>query len=164
MKQGGYLGLAGVICLGAVAFAHRALLHEVVVDTVAGLIALAGLCLLAAGVKFLAGRRSQPAPVRERVTVVRPAARRAPRPAGTCACGRPAVTPIEGRPFCAVCAAGWVAGQARPDADITATVDAAGRVEAAETAGYLLTQPPVLPPGETVGALDMTEFEKRLLP
>lgn len=157
MRQGGYLGLAGVICLGAAAFAHRALLHEVVVDTVLALVSLAGLCLLAAGARVLAGRRARPAPVRERVTVVRPAVRRpaAARPA-RCACGQPAGARIAGRPFCALCAA----GQERPDADITATVTPAGRAEVAETAGYLLTQPPVLPPGETVGALDMTEFEE----
>jgi hypothetical protein len=161
VRHGGYLGLAGVVCIGAFLFAHRALLHEIVIDTVLALVSLAGLCLLAAGAKVLAGRRAQPAPVRERVTVVRPAARRAPRPAGTCACGRPAVTPIAGRPSCAVCAAGWVAGQERPDADFTATVTPAGRVEVAEVRVWNYD-----PAGEPYqdDTRDMTDFEKRLLP
>jgi len=183
VRQGGWLGLAGVICLGAALYAHRALLHEIVVDGVAGLIALAGLCLAVAAATRLAGRR-QPAPVREPAPVTRPAVR---RPAGLRSWPRPARRTRT--------AAAWVAGQARPAAGLMAdsadlcgscssrpaVIDRAGwplcqpcadKVNAAashahevaeaalaDPAGYLLTQPPVLPPGETVGTVDMTEFE-----
>lgn len=141
--------LALLAVIGLALYAHRSAVHTAVTDTALAAGCLAGLALLAAAAAFLAGRRSHPAPVRQRPAVARPAAvsRPArPRPA-RCACGQPAAAAIEGRPACVLCAADYLAGQKQPDAGFTAPAG----------------QPPVLlPDGETVGALDMTEFEERL--
>jgi hypothetical protein len=79
------------------------------------------------------------------------------QPAGPCgSCGgRPAVTDRAGWPLCRLCA-GRVDAAARYAHEVAESV-------LADKRDYKLTQPPVLPPGETAGQVDMTDFEKRLL-
>jgi hypothetical protein len=147
--------------LAAVIWANRALIHEVVMDTAIGLGALAGLCLAAGLVSAaLAGRR-QVQPARQRVAA-RPAVERprASRPGDPCteACGRLATRMFEQWPVCDDCGGRLdaSAAHARRPADWLG--------DAPEPAGEdlpALTQPPVIPAGETIGTVDMTEFEKR---
>jgi hypothetical protein len=146
---------AAVVLL--VLYLHRSVVHQVCVDTALGLACLAGLCLAVAVTVRAAGRKPVQ-PARKRA-VVQPAAverPRASRPGDPCAeaCGRPATRMFERWPVCENCGG-------RLDA---AAACAAGRrlaPEPAEDDIPHLTQPPVIPAGETIGTIDMSDFEKR---
>lgn len=151
------LGIALAAVLGVVLYLHRSLVHEVFVDAAIGAGALAVLCLAAAGAVYLAGRR-QLRPARQRAAAQPAVAERprASRPGDPCAeaCGRPATRMFERWPVCGDCGG-------RLDA---AAAHAAGRSPAPVPAGDdlpALTQPPVIPAGETIGGIDMTDFENR---
>ena len=153
------LGLLALALLGIAAWLHRSLVHQVVVDTAIGLAALAGLCVAAYFAKTLAGHRTAVPPARYRAVTqpaVPPASPRprASRPADPCTeCGRPAIGMFERWPVCDECGGRLDAPAAR----------AAGRTVVHEPVGDVprLTMPPVIPAGETIGTVDMTEFEKR---
>lgn len=153
------LALIALAVLGFFLWPHRSAVHQAVVDSAIAVAALAGLCLAAYAAVSLAGRRAVRQPARHRevprpVPVDRP---KAGRPLTSCAeaCGRPASRMFERWPVCAGCgsrldaAAGRLGGLAAP---------------VPEPAGDdlpVLTQPPVLPAGETIGTIDMSEFEER---
>ena len=163
------LGIVLAVILGIVLYLHRSAVHEIFVATAIGLGSLAGLCLAVAGAVHLA-RRWPVQPARTRAVTAQPAAverPRAGRPGDPCAeaCGRPASRMFERWPVCEACGG-------RLD---TAAVNAAGRpdypsktAELAAAYGHqpaddvpALTQPPVIPNGETIGTVDMTDFENR---
>jgi hypothetical protein len=160
------IGLVLVLLIAA----HRTGLHEAAVTAAAGAGAVIVLLAAAAGLVSLAGRRRVPASVRARQPArTRPASGRAaagllgiPAPADRCACGDPAAAEIEGRPACSRCVADAIADGRLDDvvADFTAEADGQPAVELPP--GYELLWPPVLPPGETAGEVDMDEFERRL--
>lgn len=146
--------------IGVLLLTHRALVHEVFVDAAIGTASAAGLCLAVAAVVHLAGRKAdQPA----RIRVVRPAVAverpRASRPGDPCAeaCGRPATRMFGKWPVCEDCGG-------RLDAAAEHAKRPAGWLgDGPEPAGEdlpVLTQPPVIPAGETIGKVDMTEFEQ----
>lgn len=144
-----YLVLAVVV--GVVLYLHRGAVHEVVVDTAIGIGCLAGLCLAAAGAVSLASRRKgQPARLR---SATRPAVAerpRATRPAGPCAeaCGQPATRVFGQWLVCDECGG-----------RLDAAAERAGRP--ADDDLPVLAQLPVIPEGETIGRLDMSDFENR---
>jgi len=151
--------IAALGVFGIFLWLHRSVVHQVVVDTAIGVAALAGLCLAVAGAHALAGRRPAAQPTRYRAVTQpaaaeRPVAGRPPKPCAE-ACGRPADRMFERWPVCNECggrldaAAGRLGGFAAPVPE-----PAGGDLPA-------LTQPPVLPAGETIGTVDMTEFEER---
>lgn len=161
------------VALAVLAFilmcAHRALLHALVVDTVLAAVSAAGLCVFMAGLARVAGRK-RPAPVtRQRTPGSRPAIR--PEKAAPCSerCGRPATRLFGQWRVCGSCGGRLdeAAGKAvrRPAEE----VPPAGwtPVPAAEAGLFGLSepelaQPPVLlPEGETIGTIDMSEFEER---
>jgi len=151
------LGIVLAVILGIVLYLHRSAVHEIFVATAIGLGSLAGLCLAVAGAVHLARRRPVQ-PARTRAVTAQPAAverPRAGRPGDPCAeaCGRPASRMFERWPVCEACGG-------RLDA---AAVNAAGRTASCEPAGDVpaLTQPPVIPNGETIGTVDMSDFENR---
>jgi hypothetical protein len=147
--------LAAVVLV--VLYLHRAVVHEVIVDAAIALASLAGLCLVTAGLVHAAGRKPVQ-PARRRVAV-QPAAierPRASRPGDPCAeaCGRPATRMFEQWPVCTECGGRLDAAAGRP-------VRPAGIApEPADDDIPVLTQPPVIPAGETIGTVDMTEFER----
>jgi hypothetical protein len=153
---------AAVIALAVLAvflLMHRALVHEIVVDAVLAGAPLAGLCLVIA-----VGGRQKARPVRYRAPSVQPAVAARPRLAGPgdpCseACGRPATRMFDRWPVCDDCGGRLdaAAEHARRPAGFTGELFG-------EPAGYdppALTQPPAIPAGETIGTVDMTEFEER---
>ena len=151
------LGIVLAVILGIVLYLHRSAVHEIFVATAIGLGSLAGLCLAMAGAVHLARRRPVQ-PARTRAVTAQPAAverPRAGRPGDPCAeaCGRPASRMFERWPVCEACGG-------RLDA---AAAHAAGRTASCEPAGDVpaLTQPPVIPNGETIGTVDMSDFENR---
>lgn len=156
------LAVFALAALGVFLFMHRALVHEIFVDTAIGAASLAGLCLVVAGVVHLAGRR-EVQPARYRTAAVQPAAierPRASRPGDPCAeaCGRPATRMFEQWPVCDDCGGRLDAAAEharRPASLVFAEPEPAGGDLPA------LTQPPVIPAGETIGTVDMTEFEER---
>jgi hypothetical protein len=152
--------LAAVIAVvfGAFLCFHRAVVHEIVVDAAIGLACAAGLSLAVFGLVCLAGRKAVQ-PARQRA-VAQPAAverPRAGRPGDPCAeaCGRPATRMFEQWPVCDEDGSRLdaVAEHARRPA----VYRAAAELPAGDDLPHL-TQPPVLPPGETIGQVDMTDF------
>jgi hypothetical protein len=171
------LAVAAVVA-GVILYAHRSAVHEAVVDASLALASLAVLCAAAYAATCVIGRL-RPDPARAAVRHRRAAARPAPRPqAGRpCACGGPATSRIDGRPACAECAADWEAGSGpcgscgsrpavtgRPGGPPLCRPCAGKAAEAAlaEAPGYRLTRPPAVPAGETIGHIDMSEFERDL--
>jgi hypothetical protein len=154
------LGVVAAVVLGVFLSMHRSVVHQAFVDTALGLAALAGLSLALAGLMYRAGRKAV-SPARARA-VTQPAVverPRAGRPGDPCAeaCGRPATRMFGQWPVCEDCGGRLdaAAGFARQPAGWPG--------EEPVLAGDdlpVLTQPPVIPAGETIGGVDMTEFEE----
>jgi len=161
-----FAGLVLVLLIGA----HRDGVREAALVTGAGAGALAVLLAAAAVLVRLAARHRPPPPVRARQPArTRPAGSRAaagllgiPGPADRCACGDPAAAEIEGRPACSRCVADAIADGQLDDVVDGFTAEADGQPAVELPPGYELLWPPVLPPGETAGEVDMDEFERRL--
>jgi hypothetical protein len=152
------IGIIFAVILGVVLYLHRSLVHEIFVDTAIGLASMAGLSLAVAGVVHLAGRGREVQPARQRA-VTQPAAIERPRvsrPGDPCAeaCGRPATRMFDKWPVCDDCGGRLDAAAAHAAGRKPVTVPAEDDLPA-------LTQPPVIPDGETIGGIDMTDFENR---
>lgn len=144
---------SGLMLAGHAALSGRRYLAGGVlaIASLAGL-ALAG-CLAVAALRAVRRRLAPPAvPVRYRPLPAGPAAgpvyASAPPPlADPCACGLPAVIEVAGRPVCPECLAAPAAGRRAEPAELAAAYDGP------------VPPPGALPPGETVGAYDISAFE-----
>jgi hypothetical protein len=152
------LAAVALAVTGFILWLHRSVVHQVVVDSAAGVAALAGLCVAAYAARQLAGRRAARQPARYRAVpppavAERPKAGRPGTPCAECA-GRPATRVFERWPVCDGCGSRLDASAGRLGGFAVPVPEPAGGSLPA------LTQPPVLPAGETIGTIDMTEFEE----